>query len=203
MYPLCCSAGNLTRFGSAAKTRRCTRGAFPLIVKRTIADNQTELGLTSSQSLALFGKIVRRLTKHVQDIQKSSIGSDIPLHQPAISTLIKGPEASSNFKATDQTIEQDLAEPEAVERLQAAEKDVLKGLDMAEFAIDGSADFSSAEAQIKALANATPAEKARLSSTISLKSGPAVEVEKPKKADKVKRRESGGDAKRNKKPKKA
>jgi N-acetyltransferase 10 len=168
-----------------------------------IADKQTELGLTSSQSLALFGKIVRRLTKHVQDIQKSSIGSDIPLHQPAISTLIKGPEASSNFKATDQTIEQDLAEPEAVEKLQAAEKNVLKGLDMAEFAIDGSADFSSAEAQIKALANATPAEKARLSSTISLKSGPAVEAEKPKKADKVKRRESGGDAKRNKKPKKA
>ena len=131
-----------------------------------IADKQTELGLTSSQSLALFGKIVRRLTNHVQDIQKSSIGSDIPLHQPAISTLIKGPEASSNFKATDQTIEQDLAEPETVAKLQAA-------------------------------------EKARLSSTSSLKSGPAVEAEKPKKADKVKRRESGGDAKRNKKPKKA
>jgi N-acetyltransferase 10 len=159
--------------------------------------------LTASQSLALFGKIVRRLTKHVQDIQKSSIGSDIPLHQPAISSLIKGPEASSGFKATEETIEQDLANPDQVEKLQAAEQNVLKGIDMSEFAIDGSADFSSAEAQIKALANATPAEKARLSSTISLKSGATTETAQPKKADKVKRRESGGDAKRNKKPKKA
>ena len=159
--------------------------------------------MTSSQSLALFSKIVRRLTRHVQDIQKSSIGSDIPLQQPAISTLIKGPEASSGFRATDQTIEQDLANPEQVEKLQTAEKSLLEGIDMAEFAIDGSADFSSAEAQIKALANATPAEKARLSSTISLKSGAPTETVQPKKADKVKRRESGGDAKRSKKPKKA
>jgi N-acetyltransferase 10 len=155
--------------------------------------------LTPSQSLALFGKIVRRLTRHLQDIQKTSIGSDIPLHQPDVSTLVKG-----GLKATEQTIEQDLAEPQVVEKLQAAEKNLLEGMDMTEFAIDGSADFSSAEAQIKALANATPAEKARLSSTISLKSSAPAEGTQPvKKADKVKRRESGGDPKRNKKPKKA
>jgi N-acetyltransferase 10 len=157
--------------------------------------------LTSSQSLALFGKIVRRLTKHLQDIQKTSIGSDIPLHQPDVSTLVKGAAASGGFKAVDQTIEEDLAEPQTVEKLQAKEKKLLDGLDMAEFAIDGSADFSSAEAQIKALANATPAEKARLSSTITLK-GSADSPKPAKKVEKGKRRESGGgDAKKHKKPK--
>jgi N-acetyltransferase 10 len=170
--------------------------------------------LTSSQSLALFGKIVRRLTKHVQDIQKSSIGSDIPLHQPEISSLVKGATASGGFKAHAQTIDEDLANtqaeggdianPETVEKLQTAEKNLLEGIDMSQFAIDGSADFSSAEAQIKALANATPTEKSRLSSTVSLKSSAAAEAKPTKKADKVKRRESGGgDAKKNKKPKKA
>lgn len=160
--------------------------------------------MTSSQSLALFGKIVRRLTKHLQDIQKTSIGSDIPIHQPDVSTLVKGATANGGFKALDQTIEQDLADPETVEKLQVAEKSLLDGLDMAEFAIDGSADFSSAEAQIKTLANATPAEKARLSSTISLKStGAGTESAKPaKKVEKGKRRESaGGDGKKHKKPK--
>ena len=182
------------------------------IEQKNKTDNQTELGLTSSQSLALFGKIVRRLTKHVQDIQKSSIGSDIPLHQPEISTLVKGATASGGFKAHAQTIDEDLANPQAnegdlanpetVEKLQTAEKNLLEGIDMSQFAIDGSADFSSAEAQIKALANATPAEKSRLSSTVSLKSSAATEAQPSKKADKVKRRESGGDAKKNKKPKK-
>jgi hypothetical protein len=53
--------------------------------------------------------------------------------------LVKGATANGGFKALDQTIEQDLADPETVEKLQVAEKSLLDGLDMAEFAIDGSA----------------------------------------------------------------
>lgn len=188
---------------------------------RITTDNQTELGLTSSQSLALFGKIVRRLTKHLQDIHRLSLGQDIPLQQPSVSTLIKGAEAEGGFKATVQTIEEDLADNLAVENAAPARENRLEGVDLAEcvpsiqvskqelttiirFAIEGNPDFSGAEAQIKALANATPAEKARLSTTISVKNKNPIETvtKQDKKGGKEKRRESGGgDAKKHKKPK--
>ena len=75
---------------------------------------------------------------------------------------------------------------------------------MTRFAIQGNPDFSGAEAQIKALASATPAEKARLSTTISVKNKNPIEAatKQDKKGGKEKRRESGGgDSKKHKKPK--
>lgn len=175
--------------------------------RKPVESLETELGLTSSQTLALFGKIVRRLTKHLQDVQKQSLGQDIPVHQPDVSSLIKGPGANGGFGAVQQTIEEDLADDVGEQTSAAAPRDdMLDGVDMAEFAIDGSTDFSGAEAQIKALANATPAERARLSTTISLKATPAdmSDNKDAKKQEKVKRRESGGrDAKKLKKSRKA
>lgn len=89
--------------------------------------------------MALFGKIVRRLTKHLQDIQRSALGQDIPLQQPAVSTLIKGANAEGGFRATEQTIEEDLAdtsvaeaEAEAAAPAKSARENILDGIDMRE-----------------------------------------------------------------------
>jgi N-acetyltransferase 10 len=82
--------------------------------------------------LALFGKIVRRLTKHLQDIQRLSLGQDIPLQQPAVSTLIKGANAESGFKATEQTIEEDLADSHGTEDVVSTRENLLEGVDLAE-----------------------------------------------------------------------
>lgn len=87
--------------------------------------------------MALFGKIVRRLTKHLQDIQRESLGKDIPLQQPAVSTLIKGANAEAGFKATEQTIEEDLAdttvpEAEAAGPSKSNRENLLDGIDMRE-----------------------------------------------------------------------
>jgi N-acetyltransferase 10 len=38
---------------------------------------EAELGLTSSQTLALFGKIMRRLVKHIEDVRKEGAGREI------------------------------------------------------------------------------------------------------------------------------
>lgn len=133
--------------------------------------------------------------------------------------MIKGTNASGGFRATEQTIEEDLADGRVQEESAPLGNGLLDGVDLAEwvwsarwprqrltyrFAIDGSTDFSSAEAQVKALANATPAERARLSTTISVKNNDAVDVppKADKKRDKEKRRESGGgDSKKHKKSK--
>jgi hypothetical protein len=81
---------------------------------------------------------------------------------------------------------------------------------MDRFAIDGSTDFSLAQAQVQALADATPEQKSRLSTTISVKTAPGPSKdgdkegrdgkgEKVKKGGKERRRESeGGDGKRKK-----
>ena len=88
---------------------------------------------------------------------------------------------------------------------------VIPGMNSADlvgrFAIDPTTDFSSARAQVAALAGAAPGDKSRLSTTISVRTEGA-KASKGDKADKdtgkkkEKRRESGGgDAKRSKKPK--
>jgi len=71
------------------------------------------------------------------------------------------------------------------------------------YAIDPSTDFSSARAQVAALAGAASGDKERLSTTISVRTeGQKAEKAKDAGKKKEKRRESGGgDAKRSKKPK--
>lgn len=98
--------------------------------------------MTLSQSLALFGKIVRRVTKHLQDIQKKSLGQDIPLHQPDVSTLIKGANAESGFKATEQTIEEDLAESRSSKAADPARENLLQGVDLAEYVFASASSIS-------------------------------------------------------------
>jgi N-acetyltransferase 10 len=61
------------------------------------------------------------------------------------------------------------------------------------FAIDGSADFSSADSHIQSLASAPPDVKSRLSTTISVKTQP-LPVINGDKGDKDKRRRSDGMA---------
>lgn len=85
---------------------------------------ETELGLTSSQTLALFGKVLRRLTKHLQDIQKVDLGNDLPIEQSA---------ESSAFKPTEQTIEEDLAgDSEEIKRAKEFQRELLSSVDMSQ-----------------------------------------------------------------------
>lgn len=46
------------------------------------ADQQKELSLPVSQALALFNKLVRKISKKLTDIQKEAIGADIPIITP-------------------------------------------------------------------------------------------------------------------------
>ena len=140
---------------------------------------ERELGLSAIQTLALFGKILRRITKRLQDIQKAGLGKDLPLERPE-------PESR---KAVEETVEEELAEDvdEEVKRARAVQRELIDSMDMTQcvwpaqhskrytmlsknrFAIDGSADFSTADTQIRSLASAAPDVKSRLSTTVSLK----------------------------------
>ncbi|WVQ84360.1 hypothetical protein IAT38_006512 [Cryptococcus sp. DSM 104549] len=172
--------------------------------RKNVEALESELGLTSTQTLALFGKILRKITKHLQDLQKASIAEGMPA-EPRLGG------AAGGFVALEQTIEQDLADsrPSAVAsgskavaqapEDRAFQQELLGGLDMSEYAIDQAGDWSEAEKQVAKLAQA--GADARLSSTVSVKvsKSDAPKEKKGKEGAKdgrdKKRRESGGGEK--------
>ena len=163
-------------------------------------NRQAELELTPSQTLANFAKIIRRLTHAIKEIQKVSVGKDIPVEAPPLRGATRGANGaqSNGFVALEQTIEEDLSEEAAKTR--ALQRELLGEVDMAQFAIDPTADFTSAEAQVQAIAAAPSEDRVRMSTTVSVK-GTAVAPVADGEGKKEKRREKGDDGrKKHKKP---
>lgn len=72
---------------------------------------EAELGLTSSQTLALFGKIMRRLVKHLEDVRREGAGREIPTEQPGFeggSAGVASGSGGKKFEALDETVEEEL-----------------------------------------------------------------------------------------------
>lgn len=151
--------------------------------RKPIEALETELGAPSHQVLALFGKLVRRATKHLQDIQKEAIGADLPAEAPIVA-----------LKPAATTVAEDIAEAATEEkgRNRLAQRELLDSLDMAEFAIDAGADFTSAEKQVQAIAKATPEQRSRLSTTVSVKGSATADAAAAAPEKKEKRKENGG-----------
>ena len=70
--------------------------------RKSVDAMERELGLTSSQTLALFGKILRRITNQLNAIRRAGAGADIPLEDSTAPKAVR--------KALDQTIEEELGE---------------------------------------------------------------------------------------------
>jgi len=99
--------------------------------------------------LALFGKILRKITKHLQDIQKSSLGSDLPLTQPEVVRNVgissngidrdnnDGEEkqvGTSGWKPMNTTVAEDLelVAGEEVQRAKALQRELIDSMDLSE-----------------------------------------------------------------------
>ncbi|KAL1413093.1 N-acetyltransferase 10 [Vanrija albida] len=158
--------------------------------RKSLETLETELGAPAHQVLALFGKLVRRATRHLEDIQKAAVGADLPAEAPS-----SGP----TFAPAATTVEEDIAEAasEEKQRARAAQRELLGTLDMAEFAIDSGADFSQAEKQVEAIASAAPEMRSRLSTTVSVKGAAAPAAAPPAKKEK---RKENGEGRPSKKP---
>lgn len=123
--------------------------------RKTIEEVEGELSLPVSHALALFVKVIRKITKHLVDIQKVSIGADIPLAPPtAISRVVDGGE-STQWKPVETNVEDELNEAgdEATKALREKQREMIDSLDLSKYAInDANADWSVAEAQVSRLA---------------------------------------------------
>jgi len=106
-----------------------------LLNKKYLCLIQAELQLPVSQTLALFAKIIRKISRYLMDIQKAAISAELP--QPTISV----PTAASHMdeanlsqdpKSVTAVIEQELDEAgsDALNAVRERQKEFLSSLDL-------------------------------------------------------------------------
>ncbi|KAG1716074.1 hypothetical protein ID866_1100 [Astraeus odoratus] len=137
--------------------------------RKSVEDMEKELSLPVSQALALFVKLIRKITKKLVDIQKEAVGADIPLASSEHSSRLASGDGSrdlegedaddvnlgSTWKPLEKNIEEELDEAgdEATRALRERQRAMFDALDLSQYAIDDTAkDWSAAEAQAARLA---------------------------------------------------
>ncbi|KAF9236966.1 GNAT acetyltransferase 2-domain-containing protein [Melanogaster broomeanus] len=109
--------------------------------RKSIEDVETELSLPVSQALALFNKLVRKISKKLTDIQKEAIGADIPLApvppRKNVDSRVGAGEGGTAWKPLETS----------------KQRAMIDSLDLSKYAInDAAADWSAAEAQVTKVA---------------------------------------------------
>ncbi|KAG2094228.1 GNAT acetyltransferase 2-domain-containing protein [Suillus discolor] len=119
--------------------------------RKTIEEVEGELSLPVAQALALFAKVIRKITKHLVDIQKASIGADIPLALPTTTLRVGDDGEPAQWKPVDTNIEDELNEAgdKATDALREKQRQMIDSLDLSKYAInDGGTDWSVAESRL-------------------------------------------------------
>jgi len=118
--------------------------------RKEIEDIEKELNLPVSQTLALFGKVVRKISKRLVNVQKAAISAEIP-----VASTSSQPLASANQREREPitaTIEQELNEAGERETSQQKQRqrEMIDSLDLTKYSInDAAVDWSLAEKQIQ------------------------------------------------------
>ncbi|KAI0263903.1 GNAT acetyltransferase 2-domain-containing protein [Gloeopeniophorella convolvens] len=118
--------------------------------RKDVEDVEAELQLPVSQTLALFAKLVRKISGKLQDIQKAAISATIPT--AATGASAPAPTLTSDAERGLKTLEAELdaAGDEATTALREKQRAMLDALDISRYAIDDTAtDWSAAEAQVR------------------------------------------------------
>jgi len=122
--------------------------------RKTIEEVETELQLPVSQALALFVKVIKKISKRLLDVQKAAISAEIP-EEPAASRL----EATNNgtsWKPVETSLEAELkdAGDEVTKALREKQRQMIDSLDLSKYAIDDSSEnWGIAETQVAKLAS--------------------------------------------------
>lgn len=100
------------------------------------ATSQTELQLPVSQALALFTKIIRKISKRLIDIQKEAISATIP-QAPSkdaapLENNVDGKPAGATWKPVETSLEDELKEAgdEATKALKEKQREMIDSLDL-------------------------------------------------------------------------
>ncbi|GLB38826.1 putative RNA cytidine acetyltransferase with specificity toward both 18S rRNA and tRNAs [Lyophyllum shimeji] len=140
--------------------------------RKTIEDVEAELQIGVSQALALFVKIIRKISKRLVNIQKAAISAELPdaaSKAPVLPADTAKGAGEVEAAGPSQTLEEELNEAgdEATRALREKQRAVIDALDLGKYAIDdGAMDWSAAEGQVKNIAKGG----GRASTIVSVKS---------------------------------
>lgn len=96
---------------------------------------QKELGLPVNQALALFAKVIRKITKRLQDAQKDAISASIPSETAAVERNVAGASATgatTNWKPVEVSVGAELKEAgdEVTKRMREMQREMIDSLDL-------------------------------------------------------------------------
>ncbi|KAI8643746.1 GNAT acetyltransferase 2-domain-containing protein [Parasitella parasitica] len=180
--------------------------------RKSIDQLQSELSLAGNQVLALFVKIIRKMSQYFAKVEAKAHEEEKPVASaPSAET---SQEATGKRDATDddawrplkENIEADLekAGDEVMDELKAKQRELIDSLDLTKYAIGGKEeDWTSAEDRVKALASG---KNGALSSVVSIKNENSSKKRKTESAKQMSEKEknrSNGKMKLSKKAKRS
>ncbi|KAI0052738.1 DUF699-domain-containing protein [Auriscalpium vulgare] len=120
--------------------------------RKSIEEIETELQLPVSQALALFVKLIRKISTKLLEIQKAAISATIP-HTVSADVgdgAQRSIEVASERGIKDMETELNRAGHEVTTAMKEKQRAMIDALDLSRYAInDASADWSAAEAQVR------------------------------------------------------
>ncbi|KAJ6601138.1 GNAT acetyltransferase 2-domain-containing protein [Mycena vulgaris] len=139
--------------------------------RKEIEAIEAELTLPVSQTLALFSKVIRKITKRLVGIQKAAISADIP--DPSRSSTLAGDKSWAPL-VVPLAEELDEAGAGEMSKEKQRQREMIDSLDLKKYAInDTSTDWSMAEGQIgKGRGNTVVSVKANATAGQKRKSAP-------------------------------
>lgn len=126
--------------------------------RKVIEDVEKELKLPVSQALALFVKVIRKLTKGLEEIAKAEVEKSLPETEEAeASTSTNGAAKKAPFQPLVQTVDEELTSEgdEVTRQLRQQQREAIDSLDLKNYEIAGNeVDDSAFEAEMERKRNA-------------------------------------------------
>ncbi|EPQ51169.1 DUF699-domain-containing protein [Gloeophyllum trabeum ATCC 11539] len=119
--------------------------------RKTVEEVESELQLPVSQTLALFVKLIRKISKRLVHIQKAAISAELPPPPQSRTRDVDMADGERQWKPVQQRLEDELQEAgnEEVRKMKEKQRELIDSLDLSKYAINDSAvDWSVAEQQI-------------------------------------------------------
>jgi N-acetyltransferase 10 len=106
--------------------------------RKSIEDVEAELRVPVSQGLALFVKVMRKVTRALRDVQKSALAAEIPMEEPEVQRNVAedeedgGQQGTKDWRPMATTVEEDLEEvvDEETKRARAMQRELIDSIDL-------------------------------------------------------------------------
>lgn len=103
--------------------------------RKPVEDIATEMRLEVNQCLAYFVKIMRKISKHLREVQKQGLGADIPEEAPEVKRnlpAINGDQGTADWQPLAKTVEEDLddAVDEETKKARAVQRELIYSMDL-------------------------------------------------------------------------